>query len=223
MTETAEKAHVVLPACALPEKAGTFTNLERRVQKLHPLRPCLGQSKSDFDILLALLRLMEGPVPGETPEAVFEEMGRVFPHYRGIQDGEPWPGGSRYLYADGFPLGKAKLVPVHGRAPRQNPEGYPFHLIQRPSLFQSGLLSSKSDALRTVSKKPCLEMNPEDAHRLKIEEEELAQVSTPQGRSLQIKVKYSSDLVPGVVSSSYPCSLIEEGRTVSVKVNRLKN
>ena len=98
MTETAEKAHVVLPACSFVEKGGTFTNLERRVQKLNPLRPPLYQSKSDFDIFLSLLRLLEGPIPGETPEAVFEEIGRDLPHYRGIQDGEQWPKGNRYLY-----------------------------------------------------------------------------------------------------------------------------
>jgi predicted molibdopterin-dependent oxidoreductase YjgC len=223
MTETAGRAHVVLPACAFVEKGGTFTNLERRVQKLNPLRPPLHQSKSDFDIFLALLRLLECPVPGETPEAVFEEISRVLPNYRGIQDGEQWPKGSPYLYADGFPMGKAKLIPVHGGTARQSPEGYSFHLIQRPSLFQSGLLSSKSDALKNVSEKTYLEMNPEDGHRLKIEEGEVAQVSTPQGRSLQMEVKYSSKLASGIITSPYPCPLIEEEGTAPVRVNRLKS
>ena len=222
MTETAEKAHVVLPACSFVEKGGTFTNLERRVQKLNPLRSPLGQSKSDFHIFLSLLRLFECAVPGETPEAVFEEIGREFPPYQGIQDGEQWPKGSSYLYAKGFPMGKAKLIFIDGGAPHQNPEAYPFHLIQRPSLFQSGLLSSKSDVLKIVSEKPYLEMNSEDAHRLKIEEGEVAQVSTPQGRSLQMEVKYSSKLVSGVITSPYPWLLIGEG-TVPVKVKRLKS
>jgi predicted molibdopterin-dependent oxidoreductase YjgC len=223
MTKTAEKAHVVLPACAFVEKGGTFTNLERRVQKLNPLRPSLHQSKSDFNIFLSLLRLLECPVSGETPEAVFEEIGRVLPYYRGIQDGEQWPRGSTYLYADGFPMGKAKLTPVYGGTPaHQNPEGYPFYLIQRPSLFRSGLLSSKSDALKTVSEKPYLEMNPEDAHRLKIEEGEMPQLLTPHGRSLQLAVKYSSKVISGVVTSPYPCPLIEEKGAVPVKMNRLK-
>ncbi len=223
MTETAEKAHVVLPACAFIEKGGTFTNLERRVQKLNPLRLPLHQSKSDFDIFLALLRLLECPVPGETPEAVFEEIGRGLPDYRGIQDGEQWPKGSPYLYADGFPMGKAKLIPVYGGTARQTPESFSFRLIQRPSLFQSGLLSSKSDALKNVSEKTYLEMNPEDAHRLKIEEGEVAQVSTPQGRSLQLEVKYSSKVVSGVVTAPYPCPLIEEEETVPVNMKRLKS
>ncbi len=222
MTETAEKAHIVLPACSFVEKGGTFTNLERRVQKLNPLRSPLGQSKSDFDIFLSLLRLLECPVPGETPEAIFEEIGRDLPHYRGIQDGEQWPNGSPYLYAEGFPMGKAKLIPVNGGTVHQNPEGYPFHLIQRPSLFQSGLLSSKSDALKSVSEKPYLEMNPEDGHRLKIEDGEVVQVSTHDGRSLQMKVKYSSRIFGGVITSLYPSSLIDEGGISSIKVESLR-
>jgi predicted molibdopterin-dependent oxidoreductase YjgC len=222
MTETAEMAHVVLPACSFVEKGGTFTNLERRVQKLNPSRLPLHQSKSDFDIFLSLLRLLESPIPGETPEAVFEEIGRVLPHYRDIQDGEQWPNNSPYLYAEGFPIGKAKLIPIDGRTAHQNPEGYPFHLIQRPSLFQSGLLSSKSDALKSVSEKPYLEMNPEDGQRLKMEDGEVVKVSTHDGRSLQMKVKYSSRLFLGVITAPYPCPLIDEGGISSIKVESLR-
>ena len=222
MSETAEKAHVVLPACAFVEKGGTFTNLERRVQKLNPLRPSLHQSRSDFDIFLSLLRLLEYPVPGETPEAVFEEIGRRLSHYRGIQDGGQWPKDNKYLYENGFPAGRAKLIHLDPINPQPQPQPYSFRLIRRPSLFQSGLLSSKSDALKIVSEKPHLEMNPQDADRLKIEEGEVAQVTTPQGRSLQMAVKYSSKLVPGVITSPYSCPVTEEG-IVSVKVNRLKS
>jgi predicted molibdopterin-dependent oxidoreductase YjgC len=222
MTETAQMAHVVLPACSFVEKEGTFTNLERRVQKLNPLRPPFHQSKSDFYIFLSLLRLLECPIPGETPEAIFEEIRHDLPHYRDIQGGEQWPKASPYLYAEGFPMGKAKLIPIHGKTMHRNLEGYPFQLIQRPSLFQSGLLSSKSDALKTVSEKSYLEMNPQDTHRLKIEEGEMVQVSTPQGRSLRMKVKYSSKLISGVIIAPYPCILIDEESISSVKVERLR-
>jgi formate dehydrogenase major subunit/NADH-quinone oxidoreductase subunit G len=222
MTQTAEKAHVVLPACSFVEKEGTFTNLERRVQRLNPIRPPVGQSKSDFDIFLSLLRLLECPVGGETPEAIFQEMGRDLPHYQGIQEGDQWPTGSPYLYGEGFPMGKAKLIPVNGSATHQNPDGYPFTLIQRPSLFQSGLLSSKSEALKTVSEKPYLEMNVEDSHHLKIEDGELVKVSTVDGRSLQMKVKYSSELVSGVMTTPYPSPLIDQKGINAIKIERLR-
>jgi NADH-quinone oxidoreductase subunit G len=223
MNETAKMAHVVLPACSFVEKGGTYTNLERRVQRLTPLRLPRSQSKSDFDIFLQLLKLFEYPTPGETPEAIFKEIGHFIPYYKGIQDGEQWPNGSPYLYSDGFPIGKAKLIPVDVKILHPFPDGYPFQLIQRPSLFQSGSLSSKSDALRSVSEKPYLEMNSEDARLIKIEEGEVAQVSTRGGRSLRIKVKNSSRLASGVITAPYPCPLIDQGRTVSVKVERFKS
>jgi predicted molibdopterin-dependent oxidoreductase YjgC len=222
MTETAEMAHVVLPACSFVEKGGTFTNLERRVQRLNPLRLPLYQSRSDFDIFLSLLRLFESPIPAETPETILEEIGRVHPHYRDIQDGEQWPKGNMYLYENGFPTGRAKLIPANAKTTHQNPEGFPFHLIQRPSLFQSGFLSLKSDALKSVSEKPYLEMNPDDGHHLKIEDGGVVKVSTPDGRSLQMKVKYSSKLVLGVMTTPYPSPLIDEKGITSIKVENLR-
>jgi anaerobic selenocysteine-containing dehydrogenase len=119
-------------------------------------------------------------------------------------------------------MGKAKLIFIDGGAPRQSPAGYPFRLIQRPSLFQSGLLSLRSDALKRVSEKSYLGMNLEDGHRLGIEDGEVVQVSTDQGRSLQIKVKYSPRLVPGVATCPYPFPLMDEGDIVSIKVESLK-
>jgi formate dehydrogenase major subunit len=222
MTETAKMAHAVLPASTFVEKSGTYTNLERRVQKLNPLRPPRNQSKPDFEIFLSLLRLLECPVPGETPEAVFEEICRQIPQYRGIQDGGQWPNNAPYLYSDGFPNGKAKLIPVEKTSAAPIPESYPFQLIQRPSLFQSGLLSSKSDALKMVSEKPFLEINIEDARTLKVEEEEVIQVSTREGRSLRMKVKPSSKPAPGVIMAPYPCPLVDDTGIGSVKIEKLR-
>lgn len=226
MTETAKMAHVVLPASSFVEKTGTLTNLERRVQRLHPLRPPPDGSeptgsKSDFDIFLQLLHFLECPTPAETPEAAFEEICHRIPHYRDIRDGEQWPNGSTYLYSDGFPNGRAKLITVKERVPSPIREGYPFQLVQRPSLFQSGLLSSKSEALKMVSEKPHLQINPEDARLLNIEEGEVVQVSNHKGRSLKMKVRYSPRPHSGILTAAYPCSLVEEG-VASVKVERLK-
>jgi anaerobic selenocysteine-containing dehydrogenase len=65
-------------------------------------------------------------------------------------------------------------------------------------------------------------MNPEDARSLKIEEGEMVQVSTSKGRSLRMKVKYSSRPYLGVITIPYPCPLVEEGGISSVNIERLK-
>jgi NADH-quinone oxidoreductase subunit G len=221
MTEAAKMAHVVLPASSFLEKGGTFTNLERRVQKLNPLRPPLYQSKSDFDIFSQLLRLLESSLPGEAEDAVFKDIGSLIPHYEDIQDGEQWPKASSHLYSNGFPNGRAKLIPVEVKKARPDDERYPLQLIQSPSLFQSASLTSKSDALGKVSGKPHLEMNPEDARSLGIEDGEVVRVSSSD-QSINMKLKYSPKLIPGVISATYPCSLIEEGGIAFVQVQRLK-
>jgi predicted molibdopterin-dependent oxidoreductase YjgC len=221
MTETAKMAHVVLPASSFVEKGGTFTNLERRIQKLTPLRPPLAQSKPDFEIFLQLASLLESPLAGKTPEAIFEEIGSLLPHYQGVRDGEQWPKGATYLYSNGFPMGKAKLVLLEEKRSQPQPEGFPFQMIQRPSLFQSGLLSAKSEALTKVSEKPYLEMHPDDAQTLLIEEGEFLQITTRNGKTMGMKVQLTSRLAPGVITAPYPCPIIAEGME-SVKVERIK-
>ena len=223
LTDAAKKAHVVLPSCAFVEKQGTYTNLERRVQRLNPLRLPKNQSRSDFDIFLELLRLLEVPVPGETPEAIFQEISKKIPNYQGILDGEQWPKGKKYLYGDGFPIGKAKLIPLEMKKPQPLPEDYPCYLIQRPSLFGWGGLSLRSENLKTVSEKSYLEVNPEDARSLDMEEGETVQVSTPVGHSLKIKLNVSSRPTPGVITIPCPCSLIDEKGWASVKVEKLED
>ncbi len=221
MTEAAKMAHVVLPAASFLEKGGTFTNCERRVQHLNPLRPPLHQSKSDFDIFVQLLRLLESPSPGETVDAVFKDIGRLIPGYEGIEDGEQWPKGSSYLYSKGFPTGKARLIPVEAKGASPEREGYPFQLIQSPSLFQSGVLSSRSDALGKVLEKPHLEMNPEDARSLGMEDGEVIKVSN-SNQSMNMELKYSPKLISGVITAPFPCSLVVDGSIASVKIERLK-
>ncbi len=221
MTEAAKGAHVVLPACSFVEKSGTYTNLERRVQKLHPLRPPKGQSKSDFEIFLRLLRLLEVPVSGETPETIFQDVCKINPQYQGLQDGEQWPKGAGYLYEDGFPMGKAKLIPLAQPQPKPQPDDYPFCLIEKSSLFQSGEVSLRSENLKRVLEKPSLEMNIEDAQSLKIDEGEMVELSSPVGKTWKMKVHLSSMPDRGVITVPYSSSLIEEGRVGFVQIKRL--
>ena len=222
LTEAAKKAHVVLPAASFVEKEGTFTSLERRVQKLHPLRPPIHESKTDFDIFLQLLHKLESPVQQETPEAVFGEVSRQTANYQGILCGEQWPKGSPYLYSNGFPNGRAKLVPAEeSTLGPKTTEAHPLFLVQRPSLFQSGLLSRKSENLGMVLGEPCVEINPDDADRLSLQDGEEVRISTPAGSSVRMKVKLSKRPVQGVITVPWPCNLIEEGGVATVKIEKL--
>ncbi len=220
-TEAAKKAHAVFPACSFVEKSGTYTNLERRIQKLHPFRAPTGQSKSDFEIFIHLLRHFEISLPEETQEAIFQEISKTIPSYRGLREGEQWPKEEAYLYRDGFPSGKATFAILVQSPPKRRPDGFPFYLVEKPSLFRSGELSLRSEHLRKVMEKPSLEINTEDAHSLNLEEGELVELLSPSGKSVRMKVHLSSAPARGVVTVHSPCPLIEE-EWAWVKVERQK-
>ena len=71
LSPTAQKADVVLPAASFAEKDGTFTNAERRVQRVRPGIPSPGEAKTDFAILALLTARLGGQVGYTGPAAVF--------------------------------------------------------------------------------------------------------------------------------------------------------
>ncbi len=130
MHETAEIADVVLPAATFAEKDGTFTNSERRVQRVRKAIEPVGQSRPDWDILCDLARRMsrklglglEDQFTYAHPSAIWREMAALTPSLAGIsyerlerEGGIQWPcptpdhPGTRYLYADSFPRGPRAL------------------------------------------------------------------------------------------------------------------
>ncbi|MGB9629925.1 MAG: molybdopterin dinucleotide binding domain-containing protein, partial [Thermodesulfobacteriota bacterium] len=126
------------------------------------------------------------------------------------------------LFSNGFPMGKAKLIPVKVEPFLPSTEGFPFCLVQGASLFQSGLLSLRSDNLRKVMQKPSLKMNIEDAKKLNLEEGEWVRVSTQNGQFVKLNLEYSLKPALGVVIAPFPCPLIDERGMAFVKVEKLK-
>ena len=84
LTETARLANVVLPAVSFAEKDGTFTNTERRVQRVRKAIEPVGQARPDWEILADLATRMGSPMSYDSAEAVFEEIRALTPSYAGI-------------------------------------------------------------------------------------------------------------------------------------------
>jgi predicted molibdopterin-dependent oxidoreductase YjgC len=84
LTETAKLAHVVLPGISFAEKDGTFTNVERRVQKLTKAFDPLAGCKADWDIICKLAQAMGHDFDYASPAEVFEELSRVSPVHSGM-------------------------------------------------------------------------------------------------------------------------------------------
>ena len=227
LSETAELADVVLPAAAYAEKEGTFTNTERRVQRVRQaLLPPKGAC-DDLSIIQAISDRMDPDrkitwasdfQPGSDrmdvskAEEVFNEVASVWPAIAGINykrlegDGIQWPcptedhPGTPVLFENGFPRGLATFTPVTWRAPEElTDDEYPFILTTGRVLYQyhTGTMTRRSQVLENADRGPVVEMNPDDAERLKIKDGEQVNVASRRG-TITLSVFVTDRISPGV-------------------------
>ena len=121
LTETAKLAHVVLPGTSFAEKDGTFTNTERRIQRVRQAVRPIGDSQPDWLILAEISTRLGYPLFYSGPEAIFEEIRSVTPSYAGVTyqriegTGLQWPcpgedhPGTPFLHRDRFTRGLGKF------------------------------------------------------------------------------------------------------------------
>ena len=213
MTETAELADVVLPASCFAEKNGTFTNTERRLQRVRKAVTPPGDAKEDSSIILELSRHMGFDMNYNFIEEIFQEIGQLWPAVAGITysrietSGLQWPcptlnhPGTPYLFKGGFPRGKAAFTPVHFSKSKELPDkDYPFVLSTGRQLFQyhTGSMTRKVQELNKVAPEAYIEINPDDAKRLKIQNGDLLKVSSRRG-SISLKALISEKPSQGMV------------------------
>lgn len=163
LTQTAHLADVVFPACSFLEKDGTFTSIERRVQRVRKAIDPLGDSRSDLDIIASLASGF-GVEMQRDPAEVMREISSCVPQYKSISHGglenawgEPWP-------ANGA---KPKLAPIPA-GKHASDEDYPFRLIAGRTLFpqQTGTICSHSGVLSREYPQTYAEIGETDLERL---------------------------------------------------------
>ena len=193
MHETAERAHVFLPAAAFAEKDGTFTNSERRVQRIRQAIDPPGQARPDWWIACELARRtarrLGTSVSGfdyHHPSEIFDELARLWPSLAGMSyarlesGGLQWPcptpdhPGTRYLYADSFPRGKGRFVPVtQGVEAAELPDpDYPFLLNTGRLLYHwhGGTLTRRVEGLLELAPRLEVAVHPTDARQLGVDD-----------------------------------------------------
>ncbi|HOM72540.1 MAG TPA: molybdopterin-dependent oxidoreductase, partial [Armatimonadota bacterium] len=96
LTETARYAHVVLPSSTFAETEGTFTNTERRIQRINPAIRRVGNSKADTDIIIEAASLAGADFNYSKVEEILTEISNTVPQYQGVTFDAIGPFG-RYL------------------------------------------------------------------------------------------------------------------------------
>ena len=255
LTETAKFADVILPAVSFAEKDGTFTNTERRIQRVRKAIEPIGDAKQDWEITCLIAKRLGGKgFNFENPVQIMEEIASLTPSYGGIsydriEDvGLQWPcpapeqPGTVFLHAEKFATknGKGKFVPLQYRAPAEVPDDdYPLTLTTDRSLFHfhTSTMSRRVEGLDILNGQELLDINPEDASNLGIDNGDMVEVSSRRGK-VAVRACITDICPPGVVSMTFhfaetptnvltnsaldPVAKIPETKVCAVRVEKLK-
>jgi len=213
LCETAKYAHVVLPATSFAEKDGTFTNTERRVQRVRRAVSPRGQSKPDWEILTEVARRLGYDWHYKHPSAIWDEIASLCPIFAGINYGRiervgiQWPcpaedhPGTKFLHKGEFTRGLGRFYGIDHRPPAELPdEEYPFTLITGRTLYHYNVGTMTRRSRASVERQPeaFVEISPEDAARLGVKHEDLVKVSTRRGE-VTVKAWVTDRVQPGKI------------------------
>jgi formate dehydrogenase alpha subunit len=197
LSETAQYADVVLPSACFAEKNGTFTNTERRVQRIRTAVPPPGEARSDWETICELSTKLGYKMSYDSPGQIMDEIASLTPIYGGMSFeridsvGLQWPcpdknhPGTKYLHKGKFTRGKGKFHTVSFKAPAESPgKKFPFVLTTGRQLYQfhTGTMTRKSAAINQVSPTGYVEIYIEDAGKLGIADGDTVEVSTIRGK-----------------------------------------
>ena len=218
LTETAKLADVVLPAVTYAEKDGTFTNTERRVQRVRKAIPAIGEAKDDWWIVAEIAKRLGGKgFEWASAEEVMAELAKVTPSYGGIsfarleEGGLQWPcpteehPGTAIMHTTSFSRGKGKFVPLNYRGVAEEvDEEYPLLLTtgRRLEHYHTGTMTRKVKGLNALSPEEMVEINPVDAELLGIKDGDRVKVASRRG-AVEVKAKVTEASGPGVVFMSF--------------------
>ncbi len=217
LTETARYAHVVLPGATFLEKDGTFTNLERRLQRIRHAVPLPEGLYADWQVVCEVATRMGYPLRYGHPSEIMAEIARLAPSLAGVAydrlegpDGLQWPvpardhPGTALMHETRFPRGKARFVAVEYLPPGESPsDAYPFVLITGRILqhYNCGAQTRRTDILQVVDA-DVLEMHPADAARLGLADGEAVRLVSARGESV-LPLALSPRVAPGTLFTSF--------------------
>jgi formate dehydrogenase alpha subunit len=217
-SETAKFAHVILPAASFVEKDGTFTNTERRVQRVRKVIEPIGNSRPDWWIVCQIAqRLGAKGFDYNHPSDIMEEIRKLTPSYGGISyqrlenGGLQWPcpvddhPGTPILHTNTCVRGKGRFIPLKYVPPGEIPDAnYPLILTTGRSLYQyhTGTMTRRVIGLNIMEPEGVVEISPKDASQIGIAQGDKIKVSSRRGEVIA-KAKVTEALPSGVVFMTF--------------------
>ena len=207
-TETCRYADVVLPAAPALEKDGTFTNTERRIQRMYQALPELGDSMADWKITQAIAKRMGKDWNYSHPSEIMDEVASLSPIHAGASytrlegyDTQQWPISEDgidqpTLYLDGFPFpdGKARFYPVSFTEPLEQPDSeFDLFLNNGRQLehFHEGNMTLRVHGIQEETPERYIEISQELARERSVESGRWVHITSRHG-SIKIKALVTS-------------------------------
>ena len=197
LSETAELADVILPGVSFAEKDGTFTNTERRVQRVRKAVEPIGKSRADWEITCQVGKKMGSKgFDFKNASQIMDEIASLTPSYGGIgygrleKSGLQWPcptqghPGTPILHTQQFTRGKGQFIPLEYKPPMELPDKqYPLVLTTGRSLyhFHTGTMTRRVEGLNVLMREGEVEINPADAAKLGIADGDKVKVASRRG------------------------------------------
>ncbi len=214
LTETAAFADVVLPSASFAEKEGTFTNTDRRVQRVRKAVEPPGEAREDSWIIAQVASRLGSDMGEVSPAKVMEEIASLTPSYGGIsyarleREGElRWPcpdaehPGTPILHVGKFTRGKGLFKPVEYRPPAEEPDDeYPLVLTTGRLLthYHTGTMTRRVEALNQLVPSNRVWISPADAERYGVADGEEVGLQSRRG-AIRLEAKVTRKVAEGVV------------------------
>jgi formate dehydrogenase major subunit len=217
MTETAMRATVVLPGASFLEKEGTFTNGERRIQRVNKVVEPIEGCKTDGQIIIDVMNKMGYVQADYSADTMLEEISQIVPFFRGVvwdelgENGKQWPVSAdgtdtQLLHIEEFKRGKGKFsffpyeesheVAAHG-------DEFPYIITTNRELehYNCGAMTRRTGNVEILTEDVLL-IHPDDAKENGISDGDLVCVESPRGK-VDIKAAITEDMKPGILSSTF--------------------
>ena len=217
MTETAKYATVILPGASFLEKSGTYTNGERRIQKVQKVVEPLPGTKADGQIIAEIMQVMGFDQCDYDPAPLLDEISQIVPFFAGVTwqnlgtTGKQWPVApdgqdTKILHTETFKNGKGKFhyfdwkesneIQTHGKE-------YPYIITTNRELehYNAGTMTRRTRNVQILTE-DVLMIHPDDAARHFIADGDMVCVESPRGK-VDVKARITDEVKPGVLSSTF--------------------
>jgi formate dehydrogenase major subunit len=217
MTETSKYATVILPGATFLEKSGTYTNSERRIQRVNKAVEPLTGTKSDGQILVEIMNKMGYPQADFHPKILLEEISKIVPFFAGVKwdnlgdNGKQWPvnkdgSDTEILHLETFERGKGKFHYfdfIESEELTQHSKEYPYIITTNRDLehYNAGTMTRRTGNVK-INTEDLLMINPIDAKKHFINEGDFVCIESPRGK-IDVKANITDEVKPGILSTTF--------------------